>query len=96
MGKVIEIGPTTVVVQSDNFIESNVDDEAILMHLDEGNFSSVRSTGLSIWKIIEKPKAVSQICEILRGEFDVDEAQCREQTIEFLRDLGERGLITVD
>lgn len=90
------IGPDHTIRKSDNFVESSVDGEAILMHLDEGNFSSLKSTGLRIWEMLDEPRRVSQICEGLMAEFEVDESVCRQQTVEFLEGLRARGLIEVE
>ena len=93
MSKQATIGLESVVAKSDNFVESSVDGEAILMHLDEGSFSSLKSTGLRIWELLDTPKAVSQICSDLMGEFDVEASVCEEQTLSFLDELNSRGLI---
>nr|WP_298929417.1 PqqD family peptide modification chaperone [uncultured Erythrobacter sp.] len=93
MSKPAPIGLNDIVAKSENFVESNVDGEAILMHLDEGNFSSLKSTGLRIWAELEEPKTVAVICQNLMAEFEVEEADCQEQTIAFLSNLRERGLI---
>lgn len=87
------IGFDQTISKSDNFIESNVDQETILMHLDEGNFSSLESTGLRIWQLLDRPTTAAQICETLLDEFEVDASTCQEQTIEFLDQLHDRGLI---
>ncbi|QFT78478.1 PqqD family peptide modification chaperone [Erythrobacter sp. THAF29] len=83
------------VAKTENFVESSVDGEAILMHLDEGNFSSLKSTGLRIWAMMEEPKTVSEICDKLLEEFDVDRPECEQQTLAFLAGLRDRGLIEV-
>lgn len=95
MSKQAAIGLDQTVAKSDNFVESSVDGEAILMHLDEGNFSSLKSTGLRIWALLEEPKKVSEICDVLLEEFEVERSVCEEQTAEFLSGLRERGLIEV-
>ena len=89
------IGLDQTIAKSENFVESSVDGEAILMHLDEGNFSSLKSTGLRIWSMLEEPASVSQICDRLQQEFDVERSVCEAQTLEFLENLRERGLIEV-
>lgn len=95
MSKPDAIGLDQTVSKSESFVESSVDGEAILMHLDEGSFSSLKSTGLRIWEMLDRPKPVSTICDALLEEFDVDEAVCRQQTVEFLEGLRSRGLIEV-
>jgi hypothetical protein len=86
----------SVIAKSDNFVESEVDGEAVLMNLDEGDFSSLKSTGLQIWQMLDEPKPVSQICAGLLDQFDVEEEVCREQTLGFLAALHDKGFITVD
>ena len=81
--------------KTDNFIESSVDDEAILMHLDEGSFSSLKTTGLRIWALVDEGRSVGDICSVLCGEFDVERPVCEEQTAAFLENLRERGLVEI-
>ena len=81
--------------KTDNFIESTVDEEAILMHLDEGSFSSLKTTGLRIWALVDEGRSVGEICSILCGEFDVKRPVCEEQTAAFLENLRERGLVEI-
>ena len=90
-----KIGLHDRVTKTDNFIESTVDDEVILMHLDEGNFSSLKSTGLRIWTMLNEPTSAAQICERMCDEFDVDEELCREQALEFLNSLNDRQFVSV-
>lgn len=89
------IGLEQTVAKTDNFVESSVDGEAILMHLDEGNFSSLKSTGLRIWTLLEEPRTVSEICDELLEEFEVERSVCEAQTVEFLAGLRERGLVEI-
>ena len=95
MNEKTTIGLDHTVAKTDNFVESKVDGEAILMHLDEGNFSSIKSTGLRIWAMLDEPKKVSEICETLLEEFEVERGLCEDQTVQFLASLRERGLIEV-
>lgn len=90
------IGLECVIAKSENFVESNVDGETILMHLEEGSFSSLQATGLRIWQMLDEPKAVRVICEQLLKEFEVDEASCKEQTIRFLQEMLDRELVTIE
>ena len=96
MNKPAAITPDHTVAKSDNFVESSVDGEAILMNLDEGNFSSLKSTGLRIWTLLDEPKRVCDICDQLMEEFEVEEAVCQQQTIAFLEGLRSQGLITLE
>ena len=96
MDRQTAIGMDQTVAKSDTFVESSVDGEAILMHLDEGSFSSLKSTGLRIWSMLDEPRRVDEICDSLMDEFEVEEAVCREHTLAFLAALQGKGLIVVE
>lgn len=83
------------VAKSDNFVESSIDDETVLMNLDEGSFSSLIDTGMKIWSMMDEPVLVSDICVSLLGEFDVEKTECENQTVAFLQSLKEKGFIEV-
>lgn len=89
------IGLDDIVIKSENFVESSVDQETILMNLNEGNFSSLKSTGRRIWELLDSPKQVSALCSSLQDEFDVEKKVCESQTIGFLERLHSEGFIEV-
>ncbi|GMN03947.1 PqqD family peptide modification chaperone [Erythrobacter sp. MTPC3] len=84
------------VGKSENFVESSVDQETILMNLNEGNFSSLKSTGRRIWEMLDTPTKVSAICSSLQDEFDVEKDVCEAQTVSFLNGLHSEGFIEVE
>ena len=83
----------TVLEKTEAFVQSDVDDETVLMNLDDGKFSSLSAVGQRIWQLIDGKAPVSQICEALTDEFDVDAKACESETLAFLGNLQERGLI---
>ena len=85
----------SVVSKSDNFVETKADGEVILMHLDEGSFFSLGSTGKRIWELLDGSQSVSKLCQKLAAEFDVSQDQCLADTIELLGQLKEQNLINV-
>lgn len=89
-----EITLASVVMKSENFVESKVDGEAILMHIEDGKFAALKSTGLRIWDLLETPQRVEDICNSLLAEFEVSEEVCQAQTLGFLQGLLDRTLIT--
>ena len=95
MNNSTSVSLSSTITKSDNFIESNVDDETIFMHLDEGEFLSTKSTGQRIWQLLDQPASVSEICVSLMKEFEVSEAECQEQTLAFVQSLAYANLVEV-
>lgn len=89
------IAPDQVISKSENFVESEVNGQIILMHLEDGNFSSLEATGQRIWGLLETPMTLDDLCAALMAEFEVDEATCRAQTVTFLEELRANALIDV-
>ena len=82
-----------VYAKTDISIESGVDEMLILMHLEDGDFVSLQSTGRRIWELLDEPMSLPQICERLTSEFEVDATTCASETGEFLAGLEAKRLI---
>lgn len=63
------------------------DQAAVLVDPAEQIYLAVNRVGSRIWGLLESPKNLSDLVEILTREFAVDEAVCRRETETFLRQL---------
>lgn len=81
--------------KSDNFVETEVDGETVLMDIENGQFSSLAGTGKAIWDQIDGRKEFSAIIAQLIATYDVDETECRQQVGELLSELLEKNLVTI-
>lgn len=91
----MELNKDNVVSKNDNFVETEADGEVILMHLDDGSFFSLSTTGKRIWELLDGSQPIASICNQLCSEFNVPEDQCLSDTITLLNQLQERNLIDV-
>jgi pyrroloquinoline quinone biosynthesis protein D len=72
---------------TDKFVETEIDDEVVLMHLDTGQFFALKSTGRTIWQLIDGARNKADIQAALMEQFDVDEASCAAELDRFLADM---------
>lgn len=84
-----------VVKQADDPISADVDGELVMMSIEKGCYFGLEGIGSRIWHLIELPIRVSDLCEKLLSEYDVDKAVCEADVIEFLGELAEQNLIDV-
>jgi hypothetical protein len=83
------------VVQRDGEQEfSTIDEEVVMLSLNTGAYYALNIVASRIWEIIEEPKAVKEILEILMEEFEVDQETCLNDTMECLQDFSEKELLT--
>lgn len=78
---------------SGDFIETDVDDETIIVSLASGELFSVKETGLAIWKLIDGTRGRLQLIADLSAAYSVDEAEIASDVDAFLTDAARAGLL---
>ena len=86
---------TSVVVRSQEILASDIDGEIVMMSIREGTYSGLDATGSEIWDLLENPRPVSEICEILMERYNVERERCQEDVLAFLNDMASDESIKV-
>ena len=89
----MEIIPTTVVCASGDHLSSDLGEETVILHMGDGVYFGLDEVGTSIWKLIQEPRQVAEVCDELRGEYEVEAERCEEAVLRLLREMSEAGLI---
>jgi hypothetical protein len=89
------IGLGSVVAAGSNQVSSDLADEKIILGVESGQYYGLRGAGVRIWELLAEPRRVSDIRDILVGEFDVEPARCERDLLQILGQLADRGLIDV-
>ncbi|MDF2660700.1 MAG: metallophosphoesterase [Paenibacillus sp.] len=82
-----------VVMQSDGFLASNMNDEKVMMSVESGKYYNLGSIGGRIWELIESPTSVRQVVTSLREEYEIDQDACERQVLSFLQTMLTEKLI---
>lgn len=88
-----EIGLSSRVRRVEGLFSGELDGETILMSIDKGRYYGMDSIGSRIWKLIEHPIVVSDLCEQLCKEFKVSAEECERDTLNFLNQLAQASLL---
>jgi len=83
----------TTVTQEKETVSTVLDDETMLMSVASGKCHALDLIGSRIWEEIAKPLPVSELCDRLSREFDVERKQCEHDVLVFLNELAEDGLV---
>ena len=75
------------------FIETQVDDEVVIVSLEEGHFFSLKDTGLAIWRLIDGERDRDAILSALQGEFDAPAGVLAADLDTFLADIASVGFV---
>jgi hypothetical protein len=81
------------VQRNPEMVSGNMDGEIVMLSLQRGEYFGLDKVGSRIWELIEHSTIVGNIKQALLEEYEVDELTCEKDLIEFLEDLGNKGLL---
>lgn len=82
-----------IATRRGGLIEAEVDGELLGLHIDNGYCYGFNPTATRIWALIETPRTITQLCETLSAEFEVEPADARPDVVALLEELRREGLI---
>lgn len=84
-----------MVVAASDVLSSELGSEHVLLNLQDGTYYGLEEVGGDIWKLLQTPIAVADICRSLVDAYDVDPERCREDVLKLLGELAERRLVEI-
>lgn len=85
-----------LIRKQEDWLSANVEDEIVMMSASTGMHIGLNRVGARIWEILETPRSVDEICEILVRRFEVAPDVCRTEVESFLAELEKHGAIAID
>ncbi|GGZ89700.1 PqqD family protein [Novosphingobium arvoryzae] len=77
----------------DRFVETEIDDEIVVMDLESGNFFSLKDTALDIWRLVDGTRSPADIAAELANDYDVAESELADDVAAFLDEALTAGLL---
>lgn len=85
----------SVPAHSPDVVAQVVRGEAILVLAEQNKVKVLNELGTRIWEMVDGQQSIRQIAARLCQEYEVDLSQAEQDTLEFLAELDERGLLQV-
>jgi Coenzyme PQQ synthesis protein D (PqqD) len=73
----------------------DLDGEAVILATDSGKYFGLNEVGTRMWTLLQHHGEVESACRALLEEYDVAEAQMREDLTRFVDVLAARGLVKI-
>jgi Coenzyme PQQ synthesis protein D (PqqD) len=86
---------TSSVVAANDQVSSDLGGEVVILHLEAGQYYSLETVGARIWSLIQEPRPVEEIRDILVSEYEVEPGRCESDLLALLHRLSDEGLIDV-
>ena len=77
-------------------LSAEVDDDVVALQADRGFAYGMEDVTAAVWRVLEQPKSLDELVELLREQFDVGEAECRADLTELLDEMSRESLIEKD
>lgn len=93
--KDLEMMSESIVVATENQVSTNLEDEAVILHLKDGVYFGINQVGARIWNLLQVPRTVGEIRDVILEEYDIEPQQCEQDLLKFLKELHSKGLINI-
>jgi hypothetical protein len=90
------ISDTSTVVAVQDQVSTNLEEEAVILNLQDGVYYGLNDLGARIWNLLQEPRTVRKIRDILLQEYEVEPERCQQDLLQLLGELAAKGLITVE
>lgn len=84
----------SVLMRAADLVHSEVDGEVTMMNVDTGRYYGLSSkVAADIWRLLQQPVKVQQICEQLMQEYRVEPERCEREVLAFLQRMSDEGVV---
>jgi hypothetical protein len=84
-----------IVSRKQGLVEAEVDGEIVALHVDNGTCYGFNGTASAIWRMLERPRRLDELCSGLAEDYEVEPEQCEREVMDLLRDLENDGLVEI-
>jgi hypothetical protein len=84
------------VVAAKDQVSSDLGGEVAILHLNAGVYYGLDAVGARVWDLIQEPKTVEEVRDVIVGEYEVAPDRCESDLIALLQRLADEGLIEVE
>lgn len=88
--------PETSVVGTSTAVMAELAGEAIVLDTASGTYYGFKNeVGNRIWELIQQPIPITNVCQTLLSEYEVDPKECQSDVVEFLQVIVDHGLAKI-
>lgn len=85
----------TIVKAPEDVMSTQLDGEAVLMHVPKGVYFGLNEVAAFIWKLMAEPVSIGELCSAVEQEFDVPPRLCKSDILALMEQLGEKDLVEI-
>ena len=87
------LSPDTYLVVTPGHLSCELDADTVILHLDSGLYYGLNEVGTTLWKLLQQPRRIHDLCDAVVAEYDVDRTTCQRDVETVLQRLAQAGLV---
>lgn len=95
----LELEHTTLrhllVVATKDQVSSELGEDAVILNLKTGIYHGLDAVGARIWHLLQEPRTVNDILNILLEEYEIEPERCEHELVALLQKLADAELVKV-
>ncbi|WGX95778.1 PqqD family protein [Nocardioides sp. L-11A] len=68
-------------------------EEFVMMGLAQGEYYAVKGVAAALWRHLEQPRDLGELCALVAADYDVSAEACRDDIVAFLDELRGRRMV---
>jgi hypothetical protein len=85
----------SILYQNPNVVSRVVENEAVLIIPEQGEVKVLNEVGSRIWELVDGKRSIQDISSLICQEFDVDQGTAEHDTLKFISDIFDKGIIKI-
>lgn len=85
---------STVVAARDQ-VSSDLGGEVAILNLPAGMYYGLDDVGVRVWELVQEPRMVSEIQDVVVEEYDVEPARGKRDVLTLIQEMADEGLVEV-
>jgi hypothetical protein len=70
-------------------------EEVALLDVKAGLYYDFNAIGAQLWNLIQQPRLISEVCEVVLEEYEVEPECCKREVLALFQELVVKGLVEV-
>ncbi len=83
------------IQRADGLVSADVGQELVMLHIAKSTYLNTNAVGRDIWRSIERPVQVDELCAALVQRYEVDPERCAADVLAFLNDAYREGIVRI-
>ena len=90
------LSKNSTVVRAKDQVSCDLAGEAVILNLKSGVYYGLNPVGAYIWELIQQPRTVDTLLEMVIEQYDVEADRCETDLLTLLAELAVTELIEID